>query len=65
MTKKLVYALQPYEVGSKNAKSLALVIPAKVAKECDINTSTMFALRVDENNKRITLQTIIDSIGVM
>jgi hypothetical protein len=55
---KSIYAVQPYEVGSKHSKSLALVIPAKVVKECSIDTSTVFALRADEKTKRITLKTV-------
>jgi hypothetical protein len=34
------------------------VIPAKVAKEYNINASTVFALRTDEKTKRITLQSV-------
>jgi antitoxin component of MazEF toxin-antitoxin module len=54
---KSVYALQPYQVGSKDGKSLALIIPAKVAKQYNIDESTVFTLRVDEDTKRIMLQT--------
>jgi hypothetical protein len=42
---KSVYVIQPYEVGSKRAKSLAMVIPAKVVKKFNIDTSTIFTLR--------------------
>ncbi len=48
---KQVYVLQPYQVGSKDGKSLALIIPAKVARQCSVNTSTVFTLRVDEGYK--------------
>lgn len=57
---KAIYALQPYEVGSKDGKSLALIIPAKVAKRYNVDTSTVFTLRVDENTKRIMLQTLTE-----
>jgi hypothetical protein len=55
---KSVYALQPYQVGSKQSKSLALVIPSKVAKEYHIDISTVFALRADGKTKKITLETV-------
>jgi hypothetical protein len=43
-----IYAVQPYEVGPKNRKkSLALVIPSKIAEEYDINTSTIFAVQLE------------------
>lgn len=58
MTIKSVYALQPYQVGSKNGKSLVLVIPAKVAKKYNIDASTIFALRGDDNTRTVTLQTV-------
>jgi hypothetical protein len=53
---KTFYVLQPYQVGSKRSKSLALVIPAKVVRECNIDTSTVFALRTNVDTKHITLQ---------
>jgi hypothetical protein len=55
---KSLYILQPYHVGSKNARSLALVIPSEVKRECDIDTSTAFALFVDKVTKGVTLRTI-------
>jgi antitoxin component of MazEF toxin-antitoxin module len=55
---KYVYALQPYQVGSKNGKSLAIVIPAEVAKKYNIDTSTIFALKGDDDTKIVTLRTV-------
>jgi antitoxin component of MazEF toxin-antitoxin module len=55
---KSIYVLQPYHVGSRNGKSLAMVIPAEVAKACNIDISTAFALRVDRSRKHITLESI-------
>ena len=55
---KNVYALQPYQVGSRNGKSLAIVIPAQVAKKYDIDISTIFALKADDNTRTVTLQTV-------
>lgn len=60
---KNIYALQPYEVGSKYRKSLALIIPAKVTKRYNVGPSTVFTLRVDESKKRIMLQMIDESIA--
>jgi hypothetical protein len=51
------YVLQPYEVGgSKKCKSLALLIPARMVRECNISTSTVFALKADHCTKTITVQ---------
>jgi hypothetical protein len=50
-----VYPIQPYELGSKNYKSLALVIPAAVVKEYEIDRSTVFALMPDMNAKKVTI----------
>ena len=59
---KSLYALQPYYIGSKDGKSLALIIPAKVAKRYNVDASTVFTLQVDEDKKRLMLQTIDKSI---
>jgi hypothetical protein len=48
---KSVYVIQPYEVGSKKAKSLAVVIPATVVKKYRINSSTIFALRPEDEDE--------------
>jgi hypothetical protein len=45
------YAIQPYQAGGKNKKSLALIIPSGVVHECQIDTSTIFLLKVDEKKK--------------
>jgi hypothetical protein len=55
---KTTYAVQPYEVGQKDRKSLALVIPARLARECDIDPSTIFAIRKDIDNKRLILEMV-------
>jgi antitoxin component of MazEF toxin-antitoxin module len=61
---KSMYALQPYQVGSKDGKSLALIIPAKVAKQYNVSTSTVFTLKADEDTKRIMLQQTLNEIIV-
>jgi hypothetical protein len=55
---KSIYLVQPYHVGSKNANSLAVVIPAQVAKTYNISTSTILALRADIKTNTITLNAI-------
>ena len=59
---KSQYALQPYYIGSKDGKSLALIIPAKVAKRYNVDASTIFTLQIDEDKKRLMLQTIDKAI---
>jgi hypothetical protein len=39
-----------------------LIIPAKIREQAKIDTSTVFTLRIDENTRRITLQTINELI---
>jgi hypothetical protein len=53
-----MYVVQPYEVGTKERKSLAIIIPAKVARECSVNTSTAFFIHIDRTNNRITLEAV-------
>jgi hypothetical protein len=50
-----LYIMQPYQVGSKNCKSLALVIPAAVVREYEIDRSTVFALKPDIDAKKVTI----------
>jgi hypothetical protein len=55
---KSLYVLQPYQVGSKYRKSLAVIIPAEVTKQYNIDKSTVFTLQVDDDKKRLMLQMI-------
>lgn len=57
MFRKNIYVVQPYQVGNKDRKSLAIIIPSQIAKEYRFDASTIFALRVDDL-KRITLQSV-------
>jgi hypothetical protein len=50
--------VQPYQVGSKNKRSLVVLIPAEIVKEYNIDTSTIFAVQLDEQKKSITLQVL-------
>jgi antitoxin component of MazEF toxin-antitoxin module len=56
MLDRNIHVVQPYWVGTKNSKSLALIIPAQIAKEQSLNASTIFALRVDDT--KIILQVV-------
>jgi hypothetical protein len=56
--RRTTYAIQPYAVGSKGAKSLALIIPARIARQCDITPNTMFSVKADRKTKAVTLQTV-------
>jgi len=58
MISKSVYVMQPYAVGAKDRKSLAIIIPAKVTRECNINPSSIFAIQIDKQRKNITLRRI-------
>jgi hypothetical protein len=59
------YVLQPYVVGgSKKSKSLALLIPARMVRECNISTSTVFALKADQCTKTITVQQTLYPINI-
>ena len=55
---KSVYAIQPYKVGTKNANTLAIAIPSAVARHYKLDSSTIFALKVDDIKKTITLQSV-------
>jgi hypothetical protein len=58
MISRNVYAIQPYQVGTKDRKSLAIIIPAEITREYNIDSSTVLVLRVNQKTRRITLQTI-------
>jgi hypothetical protein len=58
MNKRSFYVVQPYEVGTKEHKSLAIIIPARVAKEYNVSKATILALSVNPKDKRITLQKV-------
>lgn len=56
------YVIGPYQLGSKTGKSWVVGIPAEVAKVLQLSTSTLFALRIREDSRSITLQKINDVI---
>jgi antitoxin component of MazEF toxin-antitoxin module len=57
---KSMYVLQPYLVGSKSAKSLAMIIPAKVRKEAKLDSSSVFVLKIHQKTKMITLKNVTE-----
>ena len=59
---KSTYMVQPYRVGSKQGKSLALVIPARLRREADITSSTILMIKIDEHTRRITVQKVNEII---
>ncbi|CAN5625402.1 hypothetical protein BH23THE1_BH23THE1_27520 [soil metagenome] len=48
------YLVQPYPVGPKNSKSMAIIIPSPIVKKFSINPSTGFVMKYD--NLGISLQ---------
>lgn len=56
MVSKNIYVVQPYEVGNKDRKSLAIIIPASIARKYDVSKSTILALKIHEEGETITLQ---------
>lgn len=50
--------VQPYQVRQKNKKSLAVIIPAKIARQCNITPDTLFSVKGDRTTKAVTLQTV-------
>jgi hypothetical protein len=63
MFTRSVYATQPYLVGSKDRKSLAIIIPARLVKEYDVDTSTIFAVRADKMTKSIFMYMVRSDTG--
>jgi hypothetical protein len=61
MSNNELYVVRPYKVGTKNGKSLAMIIPAGFARDNHIDTSTIFILK-NEDSKigKIILQRIRD-----
>jgi hypothetical protein len=55
------YLVQPYRVGSKTSKSIALVIPHQIVQYYSIDPSTVIILRTDDARKKMTLEAIQDT----
>jgi hypothetical protein len=59
MSNKILYVVQPYKVGTKNTKSLAMIIPAGFARDNHIDTSTIFILRnLKDQTGNLTFQRV-------
>jgi hypothetical protein len=58
MVERSIEFVQPYQVGQKNKKSLAIIIPAKIARQCQITPDTLFSVKGDRTTKAVTLQTV-------
>ena len=57
-SEKEFFAIQPYLVGSKKAKSIAITIPSEVVKTHSINRSTIFILKNNEEKNGFNLEII-------
>ena len=57
MLYKKIYAIQPYEVGQKERKSTAMIIPSGIVKEFNIDKNTVLILRPHQNGT-LTIETI-------
>lgn len=55
---KAEYILQPHEVGSKKGKSLIVLIPASVAKECNFDTNTVFLMQPNKATGTLVFQKV-------
>jgi hypothetical protein len=53
---KSFFAVQGFKIGSKDRKSLALIIPAGIVREGAFSPSTIFAVSFDHKTKRILLE---------
>jgi len=59
MINNITYVIKPYKVGTKKGKSLAMIIPARFARDNQIDTSTIFILKNEfDNLENITLERI-------
>jgi hypothetical protein len=59
MSNKNFYVVQPYKVGTRSGKSLAMIIPAGFAKENHIDVSTIFVIkRLEDKTGNIVFQRI-------
>ncbi len=52
------YLIQPYGVGSKDSKSLAIIIPSDIRKKLQIDTSTVLVLKHSNSSILLTIADI-------
>jgi hypothetical protein len=66
---KLIFVAQPYWVGNREGKSLAVIIPSPIVKESKIDPTTIF--RIHSNIDQLILERIpsidkkLESVDVM
>jgi hypothetical protein len=59
MSNKNFYVVQPYKVGTRSGKSIAMIIPAGFAKENHIDVSTIFVIkRLEDKTGNIVFQRV-------
>ena len=54
----IIKYVQPREIGSKKGKSLIVHIPANMAKEYQINPSTLFLIKIDPEKGDLIFQKV-------
>jgi hypothetical protein len=55
---KEIYATQPYDVGSREAKSTAAIIPKKIVRLLGIDNSTVFLIKPNRSKRQLIIQVI-------
>jgi hypothetical protein len=55
-TMRRSHVIQPYKVGSKTGKSIAVVIPHDIVEQYKIDPSSIIILKTDKLTKKITLE---------
>jgi hypothetical protein len=59
MSNKNFYVVQPYNVGTRNGKSLAMIIPAGFARDNQIDISTIFIIKkLEDKTGNIVFQRV-------
>ena len=58
--KKEIFATQPYDVGSRETKSTAAIIPKKIVNLFGIDKNTIFLIKANKDRMEIIIQ-IIDN----
>jgi antitoxin component of MazEF toxin-antitoxin module len=57
-TMRRSHVIQPYKVGSKTGKSIAVVIPHEIVEQYKIDPSSIIILKTDKLTKKITLEAL-------
>ena len=59
MVNKDIFVIQPYEVGQRDRKSTALIIPAAIVKRSHIDKNSILILE-QENDRKINIAIVTD-----